>query len=108
MSFFDISWDKKHNKMESRGKKQGRFSCTLKTYVSNLFQIKGTIRGKQTTISISPSECNNYISDEFANELVIPYSNISERLEFWKKQRICNKRFIVEHWRLYQCLAIYS
>ena len=76
MSFFDISWDKKHNKMESRDKKQGIFSCTLKTYVSKLFQIKGTIRGKNITISIAPDERNNYISDEFANELAIPESNI--------------------------------
>ena len=68
MSFFDISWDKKHNKMESHDKKQGKFSSTLKTYVSKLFQIKRTIRGKNMTISIVPSEWNNYISDEFANE----------------------------------------
>ena len=46
MSFFDISWDNKHNKMDSHDKKQGIFSSTLKTYVSKLFQIKGTIRGK--------------------------------------------------------------
>ena len=82
MSFFDISWDKKHNKMESHDKKQGRFSSTLKTYVSKLFQIKGTIRGKNITISIAPDERNNYIGDEFANELAIPDSNIGERLDF--------------------------
>ena len=68
--------------MESRDEKQGRFPSTLKTYVSMLLQIKGTIRGKNITISISPGECNNYISDEIANELAIPYSNIGERLEF--------------------------
>ena len=75
MSFFDISWDKKHNKMESHDKKQGRFPSTFKTYVSMLLQIKWTIRGKGITISIAPDERNNYISDEFANELVIPKSN---------------------------------
>ena len=32
MSFFDISWDKKHNKMESHDKKQGRFPQTFKKY----------------------------------------------------------------------------
>ena len=48
-----------------------------------LFQIKGTIRGKDITISIAPSEHNNYISDEFDNELVILESNIGERLDFW-------------------------
>ena len=86
MSFFDISWDKKHSKLESHDKKQGIFSSTLKTYVSKLFQIKGMIRGKKITISIAPSECNNYISDEFANELAIPDSNIGERLYICKKK----------------------
>ena len=47
-----------------------------------LFQIKGIIRGKSITISISTSEHNNYISDEFANELAILRTNISERLYF--------------------------
>ena len=65
MSFFDISWDKKHNKMESHEEKQGRFPSTLETYVSMLLQIKGTIRRKDITISIAPIERNNYISDEF-------------------------------------------
>ena len=58
--------------MEYYGKKQGRFPSTLKTNVSMLLQIKGTIRGKDITISIALDEHNNYISDEFANELVIP------------------------------------
>ena len=83
MSFFDISWDKKHNKMESHDKKQGRFPSTLKKFVSMLFQIKWTIRGK---ISIAPGEQNNYIRDEFANELVISESNIGERLDFWNNK----------------------
>ena len=47
-----------------------------------LLQIKGTIRGKDCTISIALGERNNYISDEFANELAIPRTNISERLDF--------------------------
>ena len=57
--------------MESQSKTQRRFRSTLKTFVSMLFQIKGTIRGKDMTISISPGEGNNYISDEFAKELAI-------------------------------------
>ena len=72
--------------MESYGEKQGSFPSALKTYVSLLFQIKGTIRGKDITISISPCEHNNYISDEFANELVIPKSNIGERLDIWNNK----------------------
>ena len=46
-------------------KKQEIFPSTLKTYVSMLLQIKGTIRGKDITISISPDERNYNISDEF-------------------------------------------
>ena len=68
--------------MESYGKKHGIFSSNLKTYVSVLFQIKWTIRGKSITISIALDECNNYISDEFSNELAIPRTNISEMLDF--------------------------
>ena len=67
--------------MESYGK-QGRFPSTLKNYVSMLLQIKVIIKGKDITISISPGERNNYISDEFSNELAIPRTNISERLDF--------------------------
>ena len=72
--------------MESQSKNQGRFASTLKTSVSMLFQIKGTIRGKNITISIALDELNNYISDEFANELAIPDSNIGERLDFRKNK----------------------
>ena len=43
---------------------------------------KGTIRGKDITISIAFVEHNNYISVELANELAILESNISERLDF--------------------------
>ena len=68
--------------MGSNREKQGRFPSNLKNYVSMLFQIKGTIRGKVVTISIAPNECNNYISDEITNELANPMTNISERLEF--------------------------
>ena len=76
----------KDNKMESHDEKQGRFPSTSKTYVSMLFRIKGTIRGKDITISIAPIECNNYISVEFANKLVIIESNIGERLDFWNNK----------------------
>ena len=51
-----------------------------------LLQIKGTIRGKDITISIAPCKCNNLISDEFTNELAILESNIGERLDFWNNK----------------------
>ena len=53
-------------------KKQAIFSSTLKTYVSMLLQIKGTIRGKDFTISIAPDYRVKNISDEFSNEFAIP------------------------------------
>ena len=48
--------------------------------------MKGTIRGKDVTIFIAPREHNNCISNEFAKGLVIPESNIGERLDFWNKK----------------------
>ena len=56
-----------------------------------LFQIKRTIRGKDITISIALGEHNNDISDEFANELAIPESNIVERLDFWNNKEYAIK-----------------
>ena len=76
--------------MGSNSEKQGIFSSNLKTYVSVLFKIKGTIRGKSITISIAPDEHNNYICDEFANGLAIPRTNISERLDFSN-----NKEYVI-------------
>ena len=52
--------------MGSNWEKQGIFPRNLITYVSMLFKIKGTIRGKAITISIAPNECNNYIRDKFS------------------------------------------
>ena len=49
------------SQIESQGKKQGRFPSTLKTYASMLFHIKGTIRGKDITISIAPVEHNIWV-----------------------------------------------
>ena len=62
-----------------------RFPSTSKIYASVLFRLKGTIRGKDVTIFIAPAENNNYIYAEFANKLMIPESNISERLDLWEK-----------------------
>ena len=78
--------------MESRSEKQGSFPCTSKTCISMLFQIKGTIRGKDITISTAPIERNNYISVDLDNEIAISYSNIGERLGLWntKEYEISN------------------
>ena len=46
-----------------------------------LFNIKGTLAGKDVIISISPTENANYITPKIANQLVIPESNITEKLE---------------------------
>jgi len=68
-------------------KKERRFPKTTKNYVKVLLKIKGTIGGRDVTISIAPGERNNYISDEFANQLMIPESNIGEKLDFWDKKQ---------------------
>ena len=64
----------------------GIFPKTSRIYVTILFQIKGTIRGKDVTISIAPLEHNNCVRVEFANELAIPESNVGERLDFWNNK----------------------
>ena len=50
----------------------------MKGHVAILFRIKGTLAGKDITISIAPAERNNHISTEFANHVVISESNIRE------------------------------
>ena len=55
MSLFDISWDNKHNKMQSHDKKQGIFPSTLKTYVSMLLQIKEQLEGKTLLFPLLPT-----------------------------------------------------
>ena len=63
-----------------------------------LLQIKGTIRGKYITVSIAPGQHNNYISDEFSNEVAIPRKNIRERLDFSnnKEYAISNLQWNIE------------
>ena len=58
--------------MNFNDKKVGRFSSTSRIYASMLFRIKEIIGGKDITIPVAPIKCNNYISVEFVNELVIP------------------------------------
>ena len=73
--------------MNFTDEKVGRFLSSLRIYVSTLFRIRGIIGGKDITISVAPIECNNYISVEFTNELVIPLSNIGETLDFWDEKQ---------------------
>ena len=72
--------------MDFNIEKKENFPITLQKNVSILFRIKGTLAGKDITISIAPAERNNYISTEFANHLVIPESNIREELDFLDKK----------------------
>ena len=39
MSFFNISWDKKHNKIESHDKKQGRFPQNFKKHAHPILKL---------------------------------------------------------------------
>jgi hypothetical protein len=47
-----------------------------KNFTLVLLRVKGTLGGKDITISIVPTKCNNYVTPEFVNELVIPESNM--------------------------------
>ena len=73
--------------MDFNVEKKEKFPITLIINVAILFIIKGTLVGKDITISIAPAESNNYISTKFANHLVIPESNIREELDFLDKKR---------------------
>jgi hypothetical protein len=74
--------------MDSDNEEKGRFTKTSKSYVSHvILRIKGTLGGKDLTISIAPTERNNYVSAEFANQLLIPESNIIEKLDFWDNKQ---------------------
>ena len=68
--------------MDFNVEKKEKFPITLQTNVAILFRIKGTLAGKDITISIAPAESNNYIGTEFANHLVILESNIGESLGY--------------------------
>jgi len=51
-----------------------------------LLRIKGTLSGKDVTISIDPTEHNNYVSTKCANQYVIPKSNITEEIYSWNEK----------------------
>jgi len=59
-----------------------KFPKTSGNSASVPLRVKGTLGGKNITISMAPTGCNNYISTEFANQLVILESNIIEKLDF--------------------------
>ena len=78
---------KKIKNMDFNVEKKEKFLITSKRNVAILFRIKGTLAGKDITISIALVESNNYISTEFANHLLILESNIGEELDFWDKKQ---------------------
>ena len=55
-----------------------RFPETRSTFVRTLFNIKGSLAGRDIIISTSPTEGSNYVSPKCVNQLVIPESNIVE------------------------------
>ena len=71
MSFFDISWDKKHNKMESHDKKQGRFSQTFKKHAHPILKTYGLIQEKFVWIAIFPTTKKNCINVGLTNQLML-------------------------------------
>ena len=48
-----------------------RFPETRSTCVRTLFNIKGSLAGRDIIISTSPTEASNYVSPKCANQLVI-------------------------------------
>ena len=70
MSFFDISWDKKHKKMESHDKKQGRFPQTFKKHAHPILKTYGIIQEKSVCIAIYPAIKKNCINVDLANQLM--------------------------------------
>ena len=52
--------------MDFNIEKKQKFPITLQKTIAILFRIKGTLAGKDITISIELAESNNYISTEFA------------------------------------------
>jgi hypothetical protein len=67
--------------MESNIEEKRRFPKTFSKTIYALFRIKGTLAGKDIIISIAPTQDNNYVSTECANQLVIPESNIIETID---------------------------
>ena len=61
---------------------EGRFPKNYSMCVNELVGIKGSLAGKEVLISIDFTRKNNYVSIEFANQLVIPESNITEANSF--------------------------
>ena len=62
MSFFDISWDKKNNKMESHDKKQRISPQTFEKYVDSILKTHGCIQGKSVCVIIFPTTKKNCIN----------------------------------------------
>ena len=71
MSFFDISWDKIHNKMESHDKKQGRFPQNFKKHAQPILKTYGIIQEKFVHIAIFPTNKKNYINVDLENQLIL-------------------------------------
>ena len=76
MSFFDISWDKKHNKMESHDTKQGRFLQTFKKHAHPILKTYGIIQEKSIRIAIFLKTKKNCINVDLTNQLMLSKSDI--------------------------------
>ena len=70
MYFFDISWDKKHNKMESYDKKQGRFLQNFKKHAHPILKTYELIQEKSICIIICPTTKQNCINVDLTNQLM--------------------------------------
>ena len=71
MYFFDIYWDKKHTKMESHVKKQGRFPQNFNKHAHPILKSYGIIQEKFVHIAIFSETKKNCINVDLENQLML-------------------------------------
>ena len=92
MSFFYISWDKKHIKMESRNKKQEKFPQTFKKHGYPILKTYELILEKFVCIAICSATKKNCINVGPTNQLMILESYIIDNnvILFYEKYELKN------------------
>ena len=102
MYFFDISWDKKHTKMESHDKKQGRFLQTFEKYADPILKMYGIIQGKFVHIAIFPATKKNCLNVDLKNQLILSESYIIDNntLLSYEKYELKNLQLYVYDYKV--------
>jgi hypothetical protein len=94
INYFSLKYkSSKVHKLSTKAKwslvmrKKEDFLKLQKNFASVLLRVKGTLGGKDITISIACPPNNNYVSTKFTNQLVIPESNITEKIGLWNEKQ---------------------